>query len=188
MHGVREELLEQQAKAIGIPLWKMEVPNVPENAIYETCLHTTLNELRTQGISHIIFGDIFLEDLKEYRLALLKKHDLAGVFPLWKRSTKVLINRFINLKFKTITCCIDTGSLREDWVGKEIDLEFVNSLPKKVDPCGEQGEFHTFCFDGPIFKQPVVFSLGEKRFVPLQIKTLNDEQNSGFLYVDLIPS
>ena len=188
MHGVREELLEKQAESIGIPLWRMEVPNVPENDVYEKRLHETLSELKEQGISHIIFGDIFLEDLKEYRLAMLKKHELEGVFPLWKRSTEVLICDFIKLKFKTITCCVNTSCLDKKWVGLEINSAFVNQLPKDVDPCGEHGEFHTFCFDGPIFKKPIVFSLGEKKYVPLQIKTVEDDKESGFWYIDLIPS
>ena len=185
MHGVRESMLELQAESIGIPLLKMEVPNVPDNSSYEAKLNETLASLKESGITHIIFGDIFLEDLKQYRLNILKAHDLTGVFPLWKHSTKVLIEEFIDLKFRTITCCISTSSLTEDWVGKEIDAEFVNNLPEAVDVCGENGEFHTFCFDGPIFKNPIPIQLGEKKYVPLEIKTADNMKEVGFWFVDI---
>jgi len=186
MHGVREELLERQAEAIGIPLLKMHVPNIPTNDVYEQQLHLTLSSLKTEGISHVIYGDIFLEDLKQYRINILNQYGLTGIFPLWGYSTDLLICKFIDLKFRTITCCISTYHLTENWVGKEIDVQFIKNLPANVDPCGENGEFHTFCFEGPIFKSPVTFSLGEKKYVPLQIKTVEGTQETGFWYIDLM--
>jgi len=186
MHGVREALLETQAKETGIPLYKMIVANSPSNNVYEDELSRTLNELKERGISHIVFGDIFLEDLREYRLKFLSEHGLEGVFPLWKKDTSQLIQSFLELGFRTITCCISSAFLDEKFVGKEIDAEFLKNLPTNVDPCGENGEFHTFCFDGPIFKNSISYTPGEKVYKPLTINTCHDTQETGFWYIDLM--
>jgi uncharacterized protein (TIGR00290 family) len=188
MHGVREGLLEMQAKETGIPLYKMMVANSPSNSLYEDELGRTLKDLKQRGISHIVFGDIFLEDLREYRLKFLSKHGLEGVFPLWKNDTSQLIHSFLELGFRTITCCISTAFLDGKFVGKEIDAEFLKTLPGNVDPCGENGEFHTFCFDGPVFKNSISYTAGEKVYKPLTIKTCQDTQETGFWYIDLVPA
>ncbi|HCN84754.1 MAG TPA: diphthine--ammonia ligase [Sphingobacteriaceae bacterium] len=185
MHGVREEMLDKQGEAIGIPLQKMRVPNEPTNSAYEKALHLTLSGLKESGIDFIVFGDIFLEDLKEYRDRILKAHDLTGVYPLWKKDTSVLIKDFISSGFHTITCCINNAYLPKSWLGKEINKAFINDLPEGVDPCGENGEFHTFCFEGPIFNQPITITKGEEKFVPLNIKTDSSEKETGFWYIDL---
>ena len=129
-----------------------------------------LLKAKSEGIETVIFGDIFLEDLKEYREKNLEKVGMKAVFPLWKKDTSMLINDFINSGFKTITCCVNDAFFNEDWVGKEIDESFILNLPKNVDPCGENGEYHTFCYEGPIFKKKINFQLGEKIYKPLMIE------------------
>src|SRR3954470_12309157 len=141
MHGVRQELLDKQAEYIGIPLLKVFVYE-GSNAGYEKQMETALLNAKTEGIEHVIFGDIFLEDLKVYRENNLAKVGMKGIFPLWKMNTAFLINDFIKQKFRTVTCCTNDGYLNEEWVGREIDKTFIEQLPPDVDPCGENGEFH----------------------------------------------
>ncbi len=189
MHGVREELLEAQAASIGIPLKKVYV-GVNSNAEYEQKMEAMLLDLKAEGIEHVIFGDIFLEDLREYRENNLAKVGMKAVFPLWKRDTKGLINEFLQLGFRTVVCCVNDAFLGEKEVGVKIDAGFISSLPANVDPCGENGEFHTFCFDGPVFKSPIKFSVGEKVYRPLLPGvdvTLPPGETKGFWYGDLTP-
>jgi uncharacterized protein (TIGR00290 family) len=186
MHGVREELLDLQAASIGIPLHKMYVSE-GSNSEYETVLEQTLSTFMAKGIDHVIFGDIFLEDLRTYREKQLDKLGMKAVFPLWKQNTSALIHTFIDAGFKTITCCTNDGYLGEEWVGREIDQQFIQELPANVDPCGEHGEFHTFCYDGPIFKKPVAIRTGEKIYKPLEITLADSSQTKGFWFIDLIP-
>jgi len=185
MHGVREEMLDKQAEALNIPLFKMWVGNVPTNENYEEALIKTYKELKGQGIDVIIFGDIFLEDLRVYRENLLKKAGLTGYFPLWGKDTSELMRDSLAHGFKTITCCISTLHLDRSWVGKEMTEMFINELPAEVDACGENGEFHTFCFAGPVFKKQIDFKIGAEEYRPLQINTTKDEKDVGFWYVDL---
>lgn len=192
MHGVREELLDKQAESIGIPLLKVMVKE-GTNAEYERQMETLLLKAKSEGIDLVVFGDIFLEDLRTYRENNLAKVGMKAVFPIWKIDTTVLINDFISKEFKTVTCCVNDGYLNEAWVGKQIDADFVNTLPKNVDVCGENGEYHTYCYEGPIFKKKINFSVGEKVYKPLEIKTNDDSACStntvtkGFWFVDLIP-
>ena len=173
MHGVREALLEKQAQSIGLPLIKMYVKE-GTNAEYEKNMEDLLLNYKTQGLSHVIFGDIFLEDLRLYRENNLAKVGLKAVFPLWKKDTRVLIDEFLQLGFKTITCCINDAHLNENHAGEEITPAFIKALPAEVDPCGENGEFHTFCFEGPIFKESIQFMKGEKIYRPLNIPLNSD--------------
>ena len=198
MHGVREELLDLQAAAIGISLLKVGVSE-GTNSEYETSMEAVLLKAKAEGIEYVIFGDIFLEDLRIYRESNLAKVDMKGVFPIWKYDTAFLINDFISLGFKTILCCTNDAYLGEEWAGREIDQSFVTDLPKTVDPCGENGEYHTFCYDGPLFKQKIEFTSGEKVYKPLEIRAASggktdnscntDLQTStrGFWFCDLIP-
>ena len=189
MHGVREELLDLQAASIGLPLVKMFVSE-GTNAEYEKTMETLLLQYKAQGVSTVIFGDIFLEDLRTYRENNLAKVGLTAEFPLWKRDTKELIKEFFQLGFKTITCCVNDAYLGEDRVGEEITEEFIKTLPIHVDPCGENGEYHTFCFAGPVFKTPIKFTIGEKVYKPLETKTtdcgLNTIPTKGFWFCDLV--
>ncbi|MEJ6978891.1 diphthine--ammonia ligase [Pedobacter sp. P351] len=191
MHGVQEELLLQQADSIGIELKKVYVYE-GSNQEYEKNMEELLLQMKEEGINHVIFGDIFLEDLRKYREDNLAKVGMKAVFPLWKQDTITLIESFIDLGFKTITCCVNDYYLGEDMVGTEIDKEFVKNLPENVDPCGENGEFHTFCFDGPIFKIPIRFDRGEKLYKPLEINgnavCSSLSGTKGFWYCDLLPA
>jgi len=192
MHGVREELLDMQAASIGIPLLKVRVSE-GTNEEYERQMGFTLARVKSEGIAHVIFGDIFLVDLREYREKNLARIGMTAVFPLWKLNTADLIRDFIHRQFMAVICCTNDAFLGEEWLGREIDLGFLASLPKNVDPCGENGEYHTFCFWGPIFKEPLSYLLGETIFRPLELKHAEDSGQQdipvtrGFWYVDLVP-
>ena len=191
MHGVREELLDKQAESIGIPLLKVRVSEGTNNE-YEEQMETVLLKAKSKGISNVIFGDIFLEDLRVYRENNLAKVGMKGVFPLWKMDTTIIINDLISRQFKTVICCINDGYLGEEWVGKEIDKSFTQQLPVNVDPCGENGEYHTFCYDGPLFKKKIDFVIGEKVYKALEIKTgtvctpSTNVTTKGFWFCDLL--
>ncbi len=194
MHGVRESLLEQQAQAIGIPLHKIIVPDSPSMPAYEAAMERGIRPLLQHGMHHSIFGDIFLEDLRAYRENKLDEIGVTGVFPLWKQDSRTLIETFIDLGFKTIVVCTQADKLDASFAGRVIDREFLNDLPADVDPCGENGEFHTFVFDGPIFRSPIPFTVGEKVFRTYATPATNDDACrintkpavSGFHYVDLL--
>ncbi|MBF02196.1 MAG: ATP-binding protein [Flavobacterium sp.] len=195
MHGVRIELLEKQAEHIGLPLTKMMIPEMPTMEIYDDVMRKTLLEFKEKGIDYSIFGDIFLEDLRKYREDKLALANFKGVFPLWKKDTKALIQEFLKLGFKTIIVCVNEKYLGKEFVGRVIDENFINDLPPNVDPCGENGEFHTFTFDGPIFSKPVPFELGEivyRKYEPTNsssndvCKTEDLPYTYGFWYCDLI--
>ena len=161
MHGVRVSLLEQQAESIGLPLLKMEIPEMPTMEVYEKVMQEGLEKLKSEGVTHSIFGDIFLEDLRKYREDKLAEMQLEAVFPLWKTDTITLINEFLDLGFKTIVTCVNERYLDKSFVGRVIDADFIKDLPENVDVCGENGEFHTFTFDGPLFSKPIDFEIGE---------------------------
>jgi uncharacterized protein (TIGR00290 family) len=197
MHGVRVELLEQQAKSIGLPLVIVEFPEMPTMEVYEAVMQKTLSKLKEQGVSQSVFGDIFLEDLRKYREDKLAEIGFEGVFPLWKIPTQNLIQEFMSLGFKTIVVCVNERFLDKSFVGRIIDQNFVNDLPDNVDVCGENGEFHTFTFDGPIFSKPIDFELGEivyrKYEKPKETASntacdtnTTDAFDYGFWYCDLI--
>ena len=195
MHGVREALIQQQAAAIEIPLQTLILSHEPSMAEYESCMMKIMNELRQQNFTHSIFGDIFLEDLKEYRETQLAKVEITAVFPLWKRDTTKLIHEFIELGFKTIVVCVNEKYLDKSFCGRIIDESFIAALPANVDVCGENGEFHTFVFDGPIFKQPVSFTKGEiihRKYTAPKNQTDNCfqpvvDEDYGFYFCDLLP-
>jgi uncharacterized protein (TIGR00290 family) len=194
MHGVRYALLVEQAKQIGIPLYEIRLPEMPTMSAYDSTMSFHLEKLKAEGITHSIFGDIFLEDLKKYREDRLADVGLTAIFPLWKRDTKELINEFLNLGFKTVIAC--TQEKLGDFLGEVIDEELISKLPADVDVCGENGEFHTFAFAGPIFKNPIKYSLGEKLFKSYQSPKNADDncfqkedeqpKNLGFWYIDLV--
>jgi uncharacterized protein (TIGR00290 family) len=183
MHGLRTELLQQQVNAIGIANGTIELPEQPSNAEYETLMRQKVAQLKASGFDYAAFGDIFLEDLKQYRERQLAAMRIKTVFPLWKKDTRQLLHAFIASGFKAITVCVNAQLLDDSFVGRIIDHDFINDLPKGVDVCGENGEFHTFCYDGPIFKHPVKFSIGETVFKEYK----NKETKSGFWFCDLVP-
>lgn len=190
MHGVREELLDKQADSIGIKLLKATVSE-GTNSEYEKQMEKIFMKAKAEGITHVIYGDIFLEDLRMYRENNLKKVQMQGVFPLWEMNTIWLVNDFISKGFQTITCCINDGFLTKDWVGRKIDKAFVHQLPANVDPCGENGEFHTFCYKGPLFEKEIKFTVGEKIYKAIDNKTKHDfippSNTKGFWFCELIP-
>ncbi|MEH7094313.1 diphthine--ammonia ligase [Neobacillus vireti] len=183
IHGVREELLEAQVESIGLPLIKIRIPEQCSNEEYGAIMLREMNAMKELGIDHIAFGDLFLEDVRKYREEMLKPLGITPLFPLWGIDTSELIQRFLSLGYRTITTCVDLTQLPESFSGREITQPFLEELPGEVDPCGENGEFHTFVFDGPIFKEPVQFELGEKKFS-------NDIYTGQmrFCFTDLIPS
>jgi uncharacterized protein (TIGR00290 family) len=161
MHGVRKELLKLQAKNIGIELKEIYLPESASLEVYDEIMKKSFDEFKNEGIEFSIFGDIFLEDLKKYREDRLAEVQMKGLFPLWKRPSVEIIKEFIGLGFKTVIVCVDDKYLDKSFAGRVIDENFLNDLPKNVDPCGENGEFHTFVFDGPIFKNKIDYELGE---------------------------
>ncbi|MCP4378142.1 MAG: diphthine--ammonia ligase [bacterium] len=161
IHGVREELLDSQAASIGLPLTKVWIPQESSLDEYERRMATALEPFISQGISGVAFGDIFLEDLKKTRQDKLATVGLKGLFPIWKRDTSELARQFISAGFKAIITCVDTEYLDASFVGRAYDEQFLSDLPDQVDPCGENGEFHSFCHDGPIFKHPIACDKGE---------------------------
>jgi uncharacterized protein (TIGR00290 family) len=183
MHGVREELLDAQAKSIGIELKKLYLPEYASMDEYNSVLTESIKQFKNDGIEHAVFGDIFLEDLREYREKKLEEAGVACHFPLWKEDTALLVKKFIDLGFKTIVTSVDERYLDKSFAGRIIDKEFLADLPKNVDPCGENGEFHSFVFDGPLFKSPMKFQKGE---VVYRRYENGNNHKTGFWYCDLI--
>ena len=184
MHGVRESLLIAQASSIGIPLYQIRLPESPEMGVYEEHMRKHLLLLKARGITHSIFGDIFLEDLRAYREKKLAELEMKAVFPLWEKDTTEILMEFISLGYQTIVVCAKEGL--EDFCGRVIDHNFIADLPAGIDPCGENGEFHTFVFDGPIFKEPIGFTLGEKIFKTFPNPSEDTAMPVGYWYIDLI--
>ncbi|QXP70447.1 diphthine--ammonia ligase [Polaribacter sp. R2A056_3_33] len=196
MHGLRNDLLLKQTASIGIDLKTIEFPADVTMDMYAEIMKEAMDSLVEKKYSHTIFGDIFLEDLKTYRDNKLAEVDITGVYPLWKKDTKEVLQEFLALGFKAITVCVNAKLLGEEFVGRVIDEQFIKDLPENVDVCGENGEFHTFVFDGPIFKNPIEFSIGEKvlRSYTLhdndddnchQPKKENSNHDTSFWYCDL---
>ena len=175
MHGVRRVLLERQAVSIGLPLHTVMIPPQCINATYEARMKEALNEHLARGVQRVAFGDICLEDLRLYRERNLVQLGMEALFPIWERDTRELASEFLRLGFQAITVCIDPRVLDPSFAGRVLDESFFADLPAGVDPCGENGEFHTFVFDGPVFRTPIRFVTGEK--------VLRD----GFYFCDLLP-
>lgn len=181
MHGLKRDVLVEQARSIGIPLDVLEVPEQPTMEEYNLLMKTRMSSYHRQGFTHAVFGDIFLEDLRTYREEMLSKLGIIGLFPIWKRDTKQLLIEMIELGFRTVIVCLNNNKLDASFLGKELTLELMDQFPAGVDPCGEHGEFHTFCFDGPIFSYPIEFELGEVVFKTYQNPTsLQDDIRFGF--------
>jgi len=194
-HGVREKLLETQAERIGIPLYKLYLPENPDMDIYNSLIRETLIKFKGEDIHTGIFGDIFLEDLRKYREEKLAEVNVKAVFPIWKYPTHNLIEEFIELGFKAVIVCVNENYLDKSFAGREIDADFLKDLPANVDPCGENGEYHSFVYDGPIFKRPVKFQRGKiirKTYIPSKKDREENEEykkvpETVFWYCDLIP-
>lgn len=161
MHGVRESLLDKQIQALGMDVEKVYLPYPCSNNDYEKLMLNVLNRYKRLNIYNFAFGDIYLSEVREYREKQLLKVNASGIFPLWNKNSIELAHEFISSGFKAIITCVDSQYLDKRFVGKFYDFNFLNQLPPEVDPCGENGEFHTFVFDGPIFNDNVKFSIGE---------------------------
>ncbi len=176
MHGIRRPLIEQQADALGIALEKVPLSRVSSNEEYESRMQEVLERYRGQGVSAVVFGDIFLEELRRYREERLASIGMKGVFPLWGRDTAGLARGFVRQGFKAVITCVDSEQADSGLAGRDFDEALLASLPAGVDPCGENGEFHSFVYDGPIFRIPIEHTKGEI--------VLRDER---FWYCDVIP-
>lgn len=175
IHGVRRSLLERQAESLGIPLRLGFIPASATNEIYEKSMAEVLTQLKEEGIDTIAFGDIFLEDIRQYRENMLRKLGMKAIFPLWKEDTETLAEEFIGLGFRAVV----VSSFYPRLLGMEFDREFLKELKEigeDIDPCGERGEFHTFVYDGPLFSHPIRFRKGERLI-----------REEGYSYIDLIP-
>lgn len=176
MHGVRCELLQRQAEALGLPLQQVGISRGADNSQYEAEMGRALAYYQSRGVNEVAFGDLFLEDIRAYREKMLATQGMHGVYPIWGRDTCELIREFIALGFRTVVVCVDPAKLDPSFAGRVMDERFLEELPPGVDPCGENGEFHTFVFDGPAFRHPVRFSPGETVC------------RDGFWFHDLLPA
>jgi uncharacterized protein (TIGR00290 family) len=190
LHGVHELLIEKQAEAIGIPLIKLYLPESDNHDTYANVMTRFYKDCFLEGIQGVVFGDIFLEDLREFRIGMLKRAHLEGIFPIWKIDSAKLVDDFLNVGFKTILCSAKKEFFKSSELGRTITSDFIAGLTKEIDVCGENGEFHTFVYDGPIFRRPVQFLLGhviDKSYhykVTLQDGTVDNQQTS-FWFQDL---
>lgn len=175
MHAVRRELVEAQAKAAGLPLWHIDLPWPCSNEDYERIMGAFVADAREQGVTHMAFGDLFLEDVRAYRERNLAGSGIEPVFPLWGRETRTLAGEMIDAGVKAILTCVDPGKVPAGLAGRIFDRKLLDELPPRTDPCGENGEFHSFCFAGPMFTQPIAVRRGEA--------VLRD----GFVFADLHP-
>ena len=175
MHAIRVELLRAQAAATGLPLVEVRIPPECVNDTYRARMEAAIASEPIAGIDHHAFGDLFLEDVRSYREETLATVGKEAVFPLWGIDTEELAYRFVADGFRAVVTCVDPNKLDPSFVGREYDAGFLDDLPPSVDPCGENGEFHTFVFDGPIFDSPVAFTHGET------------VERDGFYFHDVVP-
>ncbi len=175
MHGVRESLLEMQAAAAGLPLVKVPIPSPCSNEVYEQAMSEAMAQARAEGVRHVIFGDLFLEDIRAYRERQLALCDMTPVFPLWGRDTRKLAEDMLAGGLSAYLTCVDPRKLDRAFAGRRFDRELLSALPCEVDPCGENGEFHTFACAGPMFREEIPVASGEI------------VERDGFVFADLLP-
>jgi uncharacterized protein (TIGR00290 family) len=176
MHAVRESLLELQAEAAGLPLVKVAIPSPCSNEIYERAMSEAMDRARDEGAWHVIFGDLFLEDIRAYRERHLFACGMKPVFPVWRRDTHVLAKEMLDGGLSAYLTCIDPRKLGREFAGRRFDASLVASLPAGVDPCGENGEFHTLACAGPMFRFPIAVTPGEI------------VERDGFVFADFLPA
>ncbi|OHB79242.1 MAG: hypothetical protein A2Z25_22265 [Planctomycetes bacterium RBG_16_55_9] len=176
MHGVRRVLLERQVESLGLPLEEIFISQNASNEEYESKMREVLARYRETGVTTVVFGDVFLEELREYREERLSTVGMKALFPLWKSDTAGLACTFIRLGFKAIITSAESHLLESVFVGRDFDEQFLSMLPPTVDPCGENGEFHSFVYDGPVFHHPIRCTPGQAVL-----------RENGFYYCDLIP-
>jgi uncharacterized protein (TIGR00290 family) len=176
MHGVRKELLQSQSRSLRIPIEEVWIPKLATNEEYEAKMTAAIRNYTNRNVSSVVFGDLFLRDVREYREIFLNRLGVKCIFPIWGKDTKALANFFVNSGFKAITCCVNPKLLTKEFCGREFDLSFLSEIPNSVDPCGENGEFHTFVYDGPIFREKI------------GVKVVDVVNRDGFYFADLLPS
>ena len=176
IHAVRLELLQGQAEAVGLPLHVIDLPYPCSNSQYEAAMEKFIEQSRQQEIECMAFGDLFLADIKEYREAKLSGTGITPLFPIWLTPTDKLAREMITSGLRAVVTCVDPKQLPASFAGREFNEEFLSSLPAAVDPCGERGEFHTFAFDGPMFRKPVNIEVGAIT------------EREGFIYADVLPA
>jgi uncharacterized protein (TIGR00290 family) len=174
MHAVREELLEAQAAAAGLPLWKVRIPDACSNERYEKAMGEALKRALGEGIRAVAFGDLFLEDIRAYRVERMRGTGIEPIFPIWGLPTAELARSMIAAGLQARLTCVDPKVLDRSFAGRSFDAAFLNDLPAGVDPCGERGEFHTFAWSGPMFERPVPVRVGEI------------VERGGFVFADLL--
>jgi uncharacterized protein (TIGR00290 family) len=176
MHSTRRELLQAQADAVGLPLWEVPLPWPCSNQEYESAMSSACDRAIAQGVTAVAFGDLFLEDVRRYRESALQGTGLRPLFPLWGRDTRELIAEMIEAGMRARVVCVDPTQISEDFAGRDLDSSFVADLPAGADPCGENGEFHTFAYAGPVFAAPIGIESGEI------------VQRDGFIFADVLPA
>ncbi len=176
MHGVREALLDAQAQAAGLPVVKVHIPAPCPNEIYEAKMAAAMDEAKAQGITHMVFGDLFLEDIRDYRLAKLSPIGVECVFPLWLRDTAELANEMVSAGLRATITTVDPKKLDRSFAGRTFDETLLGDLPDGVDPCGENGEFHTVATHGPMFSTGIGTVAGEV------------VERDGFIFADVLPA
>ena len=177
MHAVRRELAERQAAATGLPLWPVPLPSPCSNEEYEARMRALIARAQAAGVTHVAFGDLFLEDVRDYRVRMMAGTGIEPVFPIWcaPDQTPALARRMIDAGLRAVLTCVDPRQLDPRFVGRSFDAELLAELPAGVDPCGERGEFHSFCHAGPMFEAPIPVRLGET------------VTRDGFCFADLLP-
>jgi uncharacterized protein (TIGR00290 family) len=175
MHAVRENLVEMQAAAVGLPLVKVPIPAQCRNQDYEQAMSSAMERARAEGVFHIVFGDLFLEDIRAYRENHLAACGMEAVFPLWRKDTRLLAKEMLESGLSAYITCVDPTKLDRSFVGRRFDAELLGELPREVDPCGENGEFHTFACAGPMFRRSLPIDVGEI------------VERDGFVFADLLP-
>ncbi|MBI2818022.1 MAG: adenine nucleotide alpha hydrolase [Acidobacteria bacterium] len=175
MHAVREVLLEMQAAAVGLPLLKVRLPWPCPNDVYECQMSIAMQRARHEDVSYVVFGDLFLEDIRRYREEKLAPCKITPLFPLWGRDTTALAEEMIAGGLRAYLTCVDPRKIESSFAGRSFDSDFLRDLPEGVDPCGENGEFHTFVYAGPMFQSP------------LGVETADVVQRDGFVFADVVP-
>ncbi len=176
MHAVRAALVERQAEAVGLPLWRVPIPHPCSNAQYEAASAAMLGRAGARGVAALAFGDLFLEDVRRYREAQLESSGVMPLFPIWGLETRALAREMVDAGLRARITCVDPTQLDASFAGREFDAALLADLPASVDACGERGEFHTFAWDGPTFAQPVPIRVGKT------------ERRDGFVFTDLLPA
>lgn len=185
MHGVREELLDIQAERMGISLKKVYLPPSPDHDVYNTAMTNILTELKGMGITTSAFGDIFLEDLKQYRLKQLEQVGFTGVFPVWGANTTEMVQQIENVGIETVIVCVNEAVLGKEFLGRRVNRSLLNDLPPGVDPCGENGEFHTFVYNAPYFSSPILLKHGDIVHRTYPGTNPDTDKSYGFYFLDL---